>query len=174
MAAGRGIGTPEMGKRAPRELPVVSRNVKRFREEVGLTQEALADRAGLSSVKMIESGKNVGRVKTLLAIANALRVDIGDLLADPDAAEPPELQRFLSSPDAASFDPPISSEERALLKRVTSPGRSASPETYYWEIKKLRSMKLDWDRKDKPTPAKASPGTATRRRRLGGGSGSVM
>lgn len=47
-------------------------NVRRLRAEAGLSQEQLAALAGLSSVKMIETGKRNPSVGSLNAIAAAL------------------------------------------------------------------------------------------------------
>jgi DNA-binding XRE family transcriptional regulator len=57
--------------------------VRVWREHRGLTQQALADAAGLSQtvVARIESGKRQGSVKTLRAIADALAVGVDDLVA---------------------------------------------------------------------------------------------
>ena len=60
-----------------------SRNVGLIRRRRGLSQEALAKRAGLQrdSVQKIEAGKRSVRLGTLLALADALGVDPGELLA---------------------------------------------------------------------------------------------
>ena len=54
-----------------------------WREHRGMTQRALAEAAGISRPMMneIESGKKDGSLRTLLAIARALRVDLDDLVA---------------------------------------------------------------------------------------------
>ena len=53
-----------------------------WREYRGLTQEALADRAGIgkSYISQIESGKKTGSVKVMTALAKALSLDVDDLL----------------------------------------------------------------------------------------------
>ncbi|MCK2097545.1 helix-turn-helix domain-containing protein [Thauera aromatica] len=55
--------------------------VKVWREHRGLTQEALAAQAGISKAYLcqIETGKRDGAIKTLRAIAAALRVSVDDL-----------------------------------------------------------------------------------------------
>jgi len=55
--------------------------VKVWREYRGMTQEALAERAGISKAYLcqIETGKRIGAVKTLRAIAVALGVAVEDL-----------------------------------------------------------------------------------------------
>ena len=67
---------------ADKRLSVLARRVKQFREEAGLTQQALAIRAGLSisAVFQIEQGsKNDPRVSTVKALADALGVAVDDL-----------------------------------------------------------------------------------------------
>ena len=54
-----------------------------WREHRGMTQRALADAAGISPALMneIEAGKKEGSIRTLLAIARALRLDLDALVA---------------------------------------------------------------------------------------------
>jgi len=56
---------------------VVARNLRRLRQESGLTQEELADRAGLNRnyVGMIEREENAPTVDALEQLASALSVD---------------------------------------------------------------------------------------------------
>lgn len=57
--------------------------IKRRRRELGLTQQALAESAGLSAktVLAIERGATTApRVPTIRAIARALGCEVGDLL----------------------------------------------------------------------------------------------
>jgi len=58
--------------------------VKVWREQRGLTQEALAAKAGISKAYLcqIETRKRVGAVKTLRAVADALALKVEDLRAD--------------------------------------------------------------------------------------------
>lgn len=126
-----------MAKRPKRKtLLHVGRNIAKHREHAGLTQEQLAAAAGLSSVKMIESGKYTGSIQALIAIADVLGVPIGVLLANPAAPSPPELQAFLDSPLGRDASP----EEREQL-RVHARGQRPTQETYYWALKMIRSMK---------------------------------
>ena len=55
--------------------------VKAWREHGGLTQDALANTAGISTAYLcqIETGKRQGAVKTLKALAQALGVTLDDL-----------------------------------------------------------------------------------------------
>ncbi|MBR1649250.1 MAG: helix-turn-helix domain-containing protein [Alphaproteobacteria bacterium] len=56
--------------------------VKVYREYRGLTQAELAQKAGVSVVmiKKLEAGKTTGSIKTLKAIALALKLDVDDLI----------------------------------------------------------------------------------------------
>ena len=61
----------------------IGRRVRVLRTRAGLTQQALADAAGLNrlSVHYIESGKHrTVQLATLRALAKTLRVDAADLL----------------------------------------------------------------------------------------------
>lgn len=55
--------------------------VRAWREYRGLTQETLADKAGISKAYLcqIETRKQVGALKTIKAIAQALEISINDL-----------------------------------------------------------------------------------------------
>jgi len=65
----------------------VASNIRRLRQEANLTQQKLADLAGVSSVKMIEAGLRAGRISTLERIARALGVPLAVLFEGPkDAA----------------------------------------------------------------------------------------
>ena len=56
---------------------IVARNLKRLRQERGLSQEELADLAGLNRnyIGMIERQENAATVDTLEELAKALQVD---------------------------------------------------------------------------------------------------
>lgn len=62
---------------------IIAANLRRLREHHGLSQEALADAAGLSRVayRNIETRKSVPRVDTLQALAGALKVGIEALVS---------------------------------------------------------------------------------------------
>jgi transcriptional regulator with XRE-family HTH domain len=61
---------------------IVARNLKRLRRERGLSQEELADLAGLNRnyVGMVERQENAPTVDTLEVLAKALQVDAAKLL----------------------------------------------------------------------------------------------
>jgi transcriptional regulator with XRE-family HTH domain len=58
--------------------------VRKIREERSLTQDQLAERAGVSAtyIGFIERGDNVPTLTIILQIASALRVRTSDLLRD--------------------------------------------------------------------------------------------
>jgi transcriptional regulator with XRE-family HTH domain len=60
----------------------LAQNVRRLRQDRGLTQEALADLAGINRnyVGMIEREENAASVDVIESIAKALRVDAPELL----------------------------------------------------------------------------------------------
>jgi transcriptional regulator with XRE-family HTH domain len=60
----------------------LARNLKRLRRERGLTQEELADLAGLNRnyIGMIERQGNAASVDTLEALAEALQIKAAQLL----------------------------------------------------------------------------------------------
>lgn len=55
-------------------------NLKALRRKRGLSQAALAIKAGVSRVAMIEAGKDNPSLSTLQSLADALNVSIHDLL----------------------------------------------------------------------------------------------
>jgi len=60
--------------------------LKVWREYRGLTQEGLGQAAsiGKSYISQIEAGRKTGSAKVLKAFASALRVDMDDLLVNPE------------------------------------------------------------------------------------------
>jgi transcriptional regulator with XRE-family HTH domain len=72
----RGPALPDLQRR-------LAANLKRLRLEEGISQEELASSAGLVSrhVQKLEAGDVNATLKTLNALANALHVDVSDLLS---------------------------------------------------------------------------------------------
>lgn len=64
----------------------IANNIKLFRGKHGMSQEALADRAGLhrTQISAIERGKSNVMVDTLVALATVLGVDAIELLVERD------------------------------------------------------------------------------------------
>ncbi|MGK9235771.1 helix-turn-helix domain-containing protein [Inquilinus limosus] len=65
---------------------VVARNLRRLRQASGLTQEELADRAGINRnyVGMLEREENSATVDMLEKLAEVLRIDPVEFLASDD------------------------------------------------------------------------------------------
>lgn len=61
--------------------------IKVWREHRGLTQQQLAERAGISPayLSQLETGKRVGSKGVLLAIAHALNISLDDLVFQSDS-----------------------------------------------------------------------------------------
>lgn len=61
-----------------------ARNLRAAREKAGLSQEALAERAGMhrNAVALLETGKRDPRVSTVAKLAQALGIPASDLLKD--------------------------------------------------------------------------------------------
>ncbi len=69
--------------RSNAKLPkIISKRIKKLRAELGMTQEDLAEKVGVSRVYIgyVEQGRNSPSLEILERIAKALRVKIGDLL----------------------------------------------------------------------------------------------
>ena len=77
---------PRMEMVAAKGGQVLGSRVRRLRETAGLTQEALAQAAGIGRITQVrlENGKHVPKLSTLKAIAHVLEKPIEDLLAGPD------------------------------------------------------------------------------------------
>jgi transcriptional regulator with XRE-family HTH domain len=60
----------------------LGRNLRRARNQLGLTQEQVAERSGVhaTEVSRIEAGKRDPRISTLERLAKAVDVSPGDLL----------------------------------------------------------------------------------------------
>jgi DNA-binding XRE family transcriptional regulator len=73
---------PKMELIAAEGRQVLGTRVRAFREDAGLTQEALAQAAGIGRVTLVrlENGKHVPKLGTLRAIAKILERPVEDLL----------------------------------------------------------------------------------------------
>ena len=69
----------------------IANNIKLLRGKHGMSQEALADRAGLhrTQISAIERGKSNVMVDTLVALATVLGIDAIELLVERDEAPTP-------------------------------------------------------------------------------------
>jgi transcriptional regulator with XRE-family HTH domain len=82
-----------------KELPHIAARLKALRERVGLSQQELATRAGVSvaMVFQLEQGRRKDvKLTTLVALAEALGIDPGQLTAEltrPEEEKPPAKKR---------------------------------------------------------------------------------
>jgi transcriptional regulator with XRE-family HTH domain len=106
-----------MAKHGPNPQ-VIAKNVRRLRDSRGWTQEELAEGAGVSSVKMIETGHRGGRVATLQKIARALEVPLQDLFEDGGEDMTQGLADFLAS----SLANKITHADLGYLRSLRLPG----------------------------------------------------
>jgi transcriptional regulator with XRE-family HTH domain len=76
---------------SPDDLPAPSRAIRDVRTAQGLSLRALSARAGLpySTLSKLENGKMALTYDKLIRLAQALNVDIRDILANPDQPAPP-------------------------------------------------------------------------------------
>lgn len=100
---------------------VVGTNLRRIREKLGLSQQELADRAGVNRVTIgeLEVGiRDNPEVRTVEALAQALGVRPSELIDPPVTMTPvePLLREFIESPHAKVLDPPLSEDEITWLR----------------------------------------------------------
>jgi transcriptional regulator with XRE-family HTH domain len=79
---------------------VFGANLRRLRERSGLSQEALATRAGglhRTEISLLERGEREPRLSTVVLLAQALGVKVATLLRGVDEAQVRERQRKPSS-----------------------------------------------------------------------------
>ena len=77
---------PRMEMVAAKGRQVLGSRVRRLRETAGLTQEVLAQAAGIGRITVVrlENGKHVPKLTTLKAIARVLEKPVEDLLTGSD------------------------------------------------------------------------------------------
>lgn len=66
-----------------KELSIIAKNIKKYREKKGISQDKLSKLAGITlhTITKIESGATPDpRIETVKKIANALGVGVDDLL----------------------------------------------------------------------------------------------
>ena len=75
----------------------VGKKVRELREQAGITQNALATRAGIapSYIPAIEQGKKCPTVQTLSYICDALNISLSEFFND--ATEQKEIEKIISS-----------------------------------------------------------------------------
>jgi len=66
-----------------KELPTIAKNIKKYRDKLGISQDKLSKMAGvtLHTIAKIETGSTSDpRIETLRKIADALGVSVDDLI----------------------------------------------------------------------------------------------
>lgn len=116
--------------KAPNEIDVaVGRNVRRIRNMIGMSQEALGEKLGLTfqQVQKYEKGTNRISASKLVAVSQALDCSIAQLFADVDASTntiPVPSVSVAALKLAGQFDKIASASQRdAVAKLVTSLAR---------------------------------------------------
>lgn len=103
------------------DLPLVSRNLKRFREELGMTQQGLAEASeqALDNIRRYEQGRSI-KAETLKALADALGHTMDDFSNEnPPPADPSKLSAFLLKVrDGAEVDDDLRAEVREFLAGI--------------------------------------------------------
>lgn len=85
----------------------MQKNIKKWRERIGITQEALADYMGVSipTVSRWETGVNAVNLRQLENIANCLHITVPQLLSDPDDIEKySDILRVAKNMDRETYD----------------------------------------------------------------------
>lgn len=119
---------------------ILRANIIRLRGSRGWTQRELAERAGLSTVAMIESGARGSKPshETVRKIAAAFGMEVDELYDDPSEPQPPmpaELRAFLVG--AGDVEP----EEVDFLRKLVKRGFVSGPtvRTYGYALDMIRS-----------------------------------
>lgn len=82
------------------DVPVrLGRRVRELRTQAGLTQEALAERAGITwhYISSIERGLKAATVETLAKIATALDLSLSELFLEVDRPLPRDARRLATA-----------------------------------------------------------------------------
>jgi transcriptional regulator with XRE-family HTH domain len=87
-------------------IVILGQRIKFFREQVGYTQQQLAEKAGISSkaVGRYEHGNRVPSVEIAQRIAEAMGISVNELLYPEAIRETPGALRTVRIPDVLSID----------------------------------------------------------------------
>lgn len=139
------------------------KNIKRIREEKGMSQEELAKLVGFksrSSINKIEMGVNDITQSKLVAIANALGVSPGELMGSDGPAPPRPRRRKATGCRSSTRETSGTSRSASRACSTTSTRTRASPTTTaksQWTTRRATSSAPPWK-----TPS-ASPSRLPRR-----------
>jgi transcriptional regulator with XRE-family HTH domain len=101
---------------------ILARNIREKRQELGITQSELAERADISTnfVAMIETRKKFPAPETLERLAGALGLDVSELFAGP--ASPENALKNLHNAILDNLDRAIGEAvDKAVSKRCGEP-----------------------------------------------------
>jgi transcriptional regulator with XRE-family HTH domain len=101
---------------------LLARNLRLWRNARGLSQEELADRAGINRGYMsdLENGRYSATIVMIGKLADALAIEPAELLRLPAksvASRQPRLRMLEAAEEAASFAGPKASGKRSRRKR---------------------------------------------------------
>jgi len=85
------------------EILALGQRVRHFRQEAGFTLEDLSERVGVtpSQLSLVETGKREAKIGLLSSIADALRVEVSQLLDETPPSERAKLEREWASAQAS-------------------------------------------------------------------------
>jgi transcriptional regulator with XRE-family HTH domain len=129
------------GDRAAETVLAIGSRVRELRNQRGLTLQALADMTGLSAslLSLVERGKTSPSIGTLVAVAHALEVHMGDLVpGESTVRESPVArkgsQRVYSTPEGVTRTVLRDDRVRGLeiaINEYTPGSRSAAVATHH-------------------------------------------
>ena len=122
-------------------LGIIGLRIREKREDIGITQEDLGNRIGKnkSHISNLENAKYNPTIRSLTSIANALEIEVWELMKPDNVLSPKilesnaALQDFISKLDEKKID--IKSEEFRLLENLRIKGElPGSKEVYllFW------------------------------------------
>ncbi|MCX7834838.1 MAG: helix-turn-helix domain-containing protein [bacterium] len=129
-----------MEKSKNKDRLILAQRIRQLREQLGLSQQDLADQAGLSRVHIsgLERGVSSPAVESLIRIAKVLQTTAGELLKDIEFTdeqtveyEPtkpiyPALQELLNDTEALMLYN-ITPQEIAILKSIRFQNKNYEP-----------------------------------------------
>lgn len=85
-----------------KDSEILRKRITKAREDIGLNQAALAEKAGVTpaAISQIEKGTRVPSIPVLQSIANVLKVSLDYLIGKTDSSE---LQDLMQSSDFIAF-----------------------------------------------------------------------
>ena len=106
---------------------MLSDNIKRYRKEIGMSQDELAEKLDVSrqSVSLWETGQTQPTIENVISLAKIFGITSDALLADSDGASPAEND---SAPDDRTDNAPDGAGDAAEKIRQTPTRKMPIPE----------------------------------------------